>query len=130
MHQLLLTSNPSCFVQRSHGSALIPLDVAAHSPKIDANIIRAENTLHRRPKNSTCVTVKLRLFGTEEMSGQCGLAFSEHVWWGSLVAAVEGSEFALLSLRLGSVLTPLSGTETLTSQYRCIVWGSIETGLQ
>ena len=126
MHQLLLTSDPSCFVQRSHSSALIPLDTAAHSPKIDAYIIiRAENALHRGPKNPNLRNSQAEVVQIGDMCKKLGrwrgLAFSEGVRRGSLAAAVEGSEFALLSLRLGSVLTPLSGTETVTSQYCRIV---------
>lgn len=60
--------------------------------------------------------------------GQCGgLAFSRGVQRVSRTAAVEGSEFVPLFLRPGSVLTPLSDTEALTSQY-CSLCGEALSG--
>lgn len=61
--------------------------------------------------------------------GQCGgPAFSRGIQRVSRAAAVEGSEFAPLFLRPESVLTPLSDTEALTSQYRSLCGEALSGG--
>lgn len=130
MPQFLLTGDPSGFARRSHSSTLILLDATAHSPKIDANISRAENALHRGPQNPNLRKSQaevVRVSGKARALRRFGLSegCSGDRWW-----PLGRAQFVLLSLGPRSVLIPLSGTEALTSQYCRIVWGSIETGLR
>lgn len=115
-------------MQRSQSSALIPLDTAAHSLKIDANIIRAENALQRGPQKHNVHTSQGEGFGSEEGRAARGFGSQRGQTAGSLLAALEGSEFALVSLQPGSVLTPLSGTKALTSQYWALCGEALRRG--